>query len=102
MKIFPVYVQIWVGASAVGHDGQLLRCVHKEVSKLEFQDRLGETLVQWCQVVPDGVLAFFPSYSLMAKLIERWKVTVGCWVKTVQYSEVGCAVACIWCCIAGM
>ena len=29
-------------------------------------------LVQLCSVVPDGVVAFFPSYSYMEKIITAW------------------------------
>lgn len=28
-----------------------------------------------CRIVPDGILMFLPSYSLMNKLCSRWQVS---------------------------
>ena len=42
-----------------------------------FQDALGAVVLQACGAIPQGVLAFFPSYSLMDRLLARWKVC-GC------------------------
>ncbi len=36
---------------------------------------MGDTVLQCCQRVPEGVLCFFPSYSLMDRVIQRWKAT---------------------------
>ena len=35
---------------------------------------MGQALLQTCQVVPDGVLVFMPSYSLLDRLMQRWQV----------------------------
>lgn len=43
-----------------------------------FQDGLGETLLALFVRIPEGALVFFPSYSLLDKLITRWKTT-GLW-----------------------
>eukprot|EP00752_Nemacystus_decipiens_P006081 g5489.t1 len=42
---------------------------------LKFQDALGNAILQHARVVPGGMLVFFPSYALLDKLHERWKVT---------------------------
>ncbi|CAM9453258.1 unnamed protein product [Scytosiphon promiscuus] len=42
---------------------------------LKYQDALGSALVQHARVVPGGILVFFPSYGLMDKMHDRWKVT---------------------------
>eukprot|EP00903_Cladosiphon_okamuranus_P014456 g13412.t1 len=42
---------------------------------LKFQDALGNALLQHARVVPGGILVFFPSYALLEKVHERWKVT---------------------------
>ena len=34
---------------------------------------LGLTIVEICKTTPGGVLAFFPSYSLMNRIIETWE-----------------------------
>src|SRR3546814_4248118 len=38
-------------------------------------DALGQTLLEIVQVVPHGVLCFFPSYGMMEKLVARWNAT---------------------------
>lgn len=40
-----------------------------------LQDSIGQVILQSCKVVPDGVLVFLPSYSMMDKLTTRWQVT---------------------------
>lgn len=41
---------------------------------LKYQDSLGSALLQYARLVPGGILTFFPSYGLMEKMHERWKV----------------------------
>src|SRR5690606_31014076 len=38
-------------------------------------DALGLTIVEICRRVPNGILCFFPSYTMMDKLIKRWNAT---------------------------
>jgi Rad3-related DNA helicase len=37
--------------------------------------QLGRLLYNICCVVPGGVVAFAPSFSYAAKLVERWKAS---------------------------
>jgi Fanconi anemia group J protein len=60
-----------------GPDGRMLNATFREADKLEYQDSLGRLTLEVAQAVPDGVLLFLPSYSLMDKLRERWKVGLG-------------------------
>ncbi|EEP82102.1 hypothetical protein UREG_06967 [Uncinocarpus reesii 1704] len=34
---------------------------------------LGQTIVEMCKVIPDGVVAFFPSYKFLQQVLEAWK-----------------------------
>lgn len=38
----------------------------------DFQDELGDLVLEVCKTVPDGVLCFVPSYSALDKLTKRW------------------------------
>eukprot|EP01114_Cavostelium_apophysatum_P012798 TRINITY_DN2954_c0_g2_i1.p1 TRINITY_DN2954_c0_g2~~TRINITY_DN2954_c0_g2_i1.p1 ORF type:complete len:866 (+),score=174.26 TRINITY_DN2954_c0_g2_i1:149-2746(+) len=71
--------QIWVGnlLKGVNSEGKLvaLNGSFKSSDSLIYQDSLGEVLLEHCRVIPDGVLVFFPSYSLLEKLLNRWKST---------------------------
>ena len=44
----------------------------------KFQDELGETVLACVSKIPEGVLCFFPSYSLMDKMHQRWQAS-GLW-----------------------
>ncbi|KAK9806231.1 hypothetical protein WJX72_006639 [[Myrmecia] bisecta] len=70
--------QVWAGAIGSGPDGTVLQATFKHTDTHKFQDSIGKCILQTCQVVPDGVLVFFPSYSLLDKLTTRWKAT-GLW-----------------------
>ncbi|KAL4945329.1 hypothetical protein BDV06DRAFT_185020 [Aspergillus oleicola] len=34
---------------------------------------LGRTIIRMCHVIPDGVVAFFPSYEYLSKVLSVWK-----------------------------
>lgn len=42
--------QVWVGAMSQGPTGKPLHAVYKTMETLEFQDELGKTVLQVCQV----------------------------------------------------
>ncbi|KNZ60144.1 hypothetical protein VP01_1604g5 [Puccinia sorghi] len=44
------------------------------------QDDLGQSVVNICNIVKDGVICFFPSYASLDTLTERWKKT-GLWAR---------------------
>jgi fanconi anemia group J protein len=45
---------------------------YKEVETFTFQDEVGRLIFDVCKTMPYGILCFFPSYSLLKKLIKRW------------------------------
>jgi Fanconi anemia group J protein len=67
-------LQVMARVVSHGPDGRMLNATFREADKLEYQDSLGRLTLEVAQAVPDGVLLFLPSYSLMDKLRERWKV----------------------------
>ncbi|KAG2494184.1 hypothetical protein HYH03_007542 [Edaphochlamys debaryana] len=70
--------QVWAGVVPRGPSGGVLSATFKESATFRFQDEAGEAIVRYCQVIPDGVLLFMPSYGLLDKLTTRWKAT-GLW-----------------------
>ncbi len=57
-----------------GPSGGLLTATFKHADTLEFQDNVGQAVLHCCRAIPDGVLLFMPSYSMLDKLAGRWKV----------------------------
>ena len=48
---------------------------HTNKNNFEFQDSLGELILKYCETIEFGVLCFVSSYSLLEKLLSRWKST---------------------------
>jgi regulator of telomere elongation helicase 1 len=65
--------QIWVGVVPVGPSGHPLNSSYRTRETLKYKQELGITIVNFARIVPDGLLVFFPSYSMMDKCINCWK-----------------------------
>ena len=90
--------QIWVGVICRGPSNYPLNSSYKTREKEDYKSALGNSLgnpflfpffgflfvflfntpiiVNFARIVPDGLLAFFPSYSVLATCIDGWKVPV--------------------------
>lgn len=77
--VVDVRKQVWAGAIGRGVDGATLQATYKQADTTAFQDSVGKSVVEVCRVVPDGVLMFLPSYSMLDRLVTRWKVCTGPW-----------------------
>lgn len=66
-----------------------LRCVYNQVTTERFQDELGETILALVRQIPQGVLCFFPSYTLMKSLRFRWMAS-GLWKRLGVLKELFC------------
>lgn len=66
-----------------------LRCVYQETSNERYQDELGETIYALVRCIPQGVLCFLPSYTLMKTLRYRW-TSSGLWKKLGAIKELFC------------
>ncbi|MEW5308935.1 MAG: hypothetical protein WDW38_000855 [Sanguina aurantia] len=84
--------QVWTGVftnfleagrGPANNKNNAITAVSKVTSTLEFQDKLGDAVVELCRVIPDGVLLFITSYSLMEALVQRWHST-GVWGALLQ------------------
>jgi hypothetical protein len=66
--------QLWVGA--IGHGGKSrssLKANYANTKTEEYKNALGNIFLRSIDKIPGGILVFFPSYSLMSKVIERWE-----------------------------
>ncbi len=77
--VVDVRKQVWAGAIGRGADGATLQATYKQADTTAFQDSVGKSVVEVCRVVPDGVLMFLPSYSMLDRLVSRWKVGCPTW-----------------------
>jgi len=66
--------QVWAGSIAAGPDKHSIVANFEQSKKPAFQDSLGKSIAAIAGVVPDGLLVFFSSYSMMDRLKERWEV----------------------------
>ncbi|XP_031254651.1 Fanconi anemia group J protein homolog [Pistacia vera] len=73
--VIDVESQVWAGVISTGPGNYPLNASYKTADGYAFQDALGKTLEEICNVVPGGCLVFFPSYKLMEKLCKRWRET---------------------------
>ncbi|GMH22211.1 hypothetical protein Nepgr_024054 [Nepenthes gracilis] len=65
--------QIWAGVVPAGPSGYPFNSSYRNRDSPEFQKELGNAIVNFARIVPDGLLVFFPSYYLMEQCIECWK-----------------------------
>uniref|UniRef100_A0A4W3JDW2 Regulator of telomere elongation helicase 1 n=1 Tax=Callorhinchus milii TaxID=7868 RepID=A0A4W3JDW2_CALMI len=80
--------QIWIGIVPKGPDGALLSSAYDKRFTPEYISSLGQTIVNIGRVVPDGLLVFFPSYPVMDKNLEFWKVSdILCLFPTKKYYD---------------
>ena len=69
---------MWAGALGAGPGGGPLRATFEAGRSHQFQDRLGAAVLAMAGAVPDGMLCFLPSYSMLDALTARWKVFHHC------------------------
>ncbi|KAF8696773.1 hypothetical protein HU200_036406 [Digitaria exilis] len=65
--------QIWVGVVPVGPSGYALNSSYRTRETIQYKQEMGNAIVNFARIVPDGLLVFFPSYSMMDKCVEFWK-----------------------------
>ncbi|XP_057536046.1 regulator of telomere elongation helicase 1 homolog isoform X2 [Amaranthus tricolor] len=65
--------QIWAGVVPVGPSGFSLNSSYRNRDVLEYKQDLGNAIVNFARIVPDGLLVFFPSYYAMEQCIDCWK-----------------------------
>nr|XP_048333469.1 regulator of telomere elongation helicase 1 homolog isoform X2 [Ziziphus jujuba var. spinosa]XP_048333472.1 regulator of telomere elongation helicase 1 homolog isoform X2 [Ziziphus jujuba var. spinosa] len=65
--------QIWAGVLPTGPSGGSFNSSYRSRDSLEYKQELGNAIVNFARIVPDGLLVFFPSYYLLDQCIGCWK-----------------------------
>jgi Fanconi anemia group J protein len=58
-----------------GFEPYQINTTYQVTGDIEYQDNIGLCLLHLIPSIPQGVLCFLPSYSLLDKLLTRWNVT---------------------------
>jgi fanconi anemia group J protein len=82
-----VKTQVFASVVAFGPGATKMDASYKGSMLFSFQDSLGEAIVDYCRVIPGGILIFFPSYRLLKSLSDRWKQS-GTWAALEQVKGV--------------
>nr|XP_053647148.1 LOW QUALITY PROTEIN: regulator of telomere elongation helicase 1 homolog [Cherax quadricarinatus] len=72
--------QVWVGIVSNGPDGFNLNSSFKNRSDPRYINSLGQTILNFSRIIPDGLLVFFPSYPIMRSCRDEWQNS-GIWSK---------------------
>ena len=70
-------MQVWFGVVPVGPTGHSLNSSYNTRDDPGYKSDLGNAIVNFARVVPDGLLVFFPAYAVLNSCIEYWKTASG-------------------------
>ena len=65
--------QVWAGVVPVGPKGTRLNSSYQNRDRAEYKRDLGMAIANFAHMVPDGLLVFFPSYTVMNSCIDFWQ-----------------------------
>eukprot|EP00026_Physarum_polycephalum_P000577 Phypoly_transcript_00578.p1 GENE.Phypoly_transcript_00578~~Phypoly_transcript_00578.p1 ORF type:complete len:1233 (-),score=182.25 Phypoly_transcript_00578:64-3762(-) len=68
--------QVWVGVVGKGPSGQPLNSSYQNRDNTVYKSDLGNAIVNYARIVPNGLLVFFPSYSALNSALEFWKLPI--------------------------
>ncbi|XP_022249147.1 regulator of telomere elongation helicase 1 homolog isoform X2 [Limulus polyphemus] len=70
--------QVYIGVVSQGPDGTPLNSSFRNRSDKKYLQSLGRTILNFSRIIPDGLLVFFPSYSVLKQCNEHWEES-GLW-----------------------
>nr|XP_023900182.1 LOW QUALITY PROTEIN: regulator of telomere elongation helicase 1 homolog [Quercus suber] len=65
--------QIWAGVVSAGPSCCSFNSSYRNRDSVEYKQELGNAIVNFARIVPDGLLVFFSSYYIMDQCIGCWK-----------------------------
>lgn len=72
--------QICVTVVCKGPGNQELNSSFENRNNIKYLNDLGQTLLNFSRILPNGTLVFFPSYSVLDKCVKHWQ-DMGIWTK---------------------
>ncbi|XP_058062041.1 LOW QUALITY PROTEIN: regulator of telomere elongation helicase 1 homolog [Anopheles bellator] len=72
--------QVLVKVVSQGPDKVMLNSSYNNRNNPDYILSLGRTVLACCPVIPNGLLVFFPSYTLLNKCVEEWQKS-GIWAQ---------------------
>lgn len=78
--------QVWIGVVPCGPGGVRLNSSYQTREDKRYKEDLGNAIVNFARIIPDGILVFFPSYAVMKSCTDSWK----------QPRVVASAGPCVW------
>ncbi|CAH9070879.1 unnamed protein product [Cuscuta europaea] len=73
--------QIWAGVVPVGPSGYPFNSSYRSRNSIQYKIDLGNAIVNFARIVPDGLLVFFASHCFLDQC-------VGCWKSMVKYYHI--------------
>ncbi|EME29284.1 putative DNA helicase required for mitotic chromosome segregation CHL1 [Galdieria sulphuraria] len=71
--VIDVKNQVCAIASSCGPNSVDYDSTFAASSSIAYHDCLGQSILEYCRVIPDGVICFFPSYRLLESVVRRWR-----------------------------
>ncbi|CAH9066220.1 unnamed protein product [Cuscuta epithymum] len=65
--------QVWAGVVPVGPSGYPFNSSYRSRNSIQYKIDLGNAIVNFARIVPDGLLVFFPSYYFLDQCVGCWK-----------------------------
>lgn len=79
--------QVFVSVVKQGPDGEQLLSTFKNRSNGAYLTSLGRTIANFARVLPEGLLVFFPSYSVLNQCKDHWEAS-GIWNQIFSHKEI--------------
>ncbi len=81
--------QVFVAVVSKGPGGHALNSSYQSRNRSEYKEDLGNAIVNFARIVPDGLLVFFPSYGVLKQCTDAWRSSKGggvsIWDRISQY-----------------
>ena len=71
--------QVWIGSIKHGPTKKRLNSAYDNRDRPEYKEELGRSILNCTRLIPNGLLVFFPSYTVMDKCVSYWQNNSSLW-----------------------